>query len=165
MSRRTSLEMSAFRSCICMDSGYLFCRLKRTRGAQPASDVCLFIHQRISLFQPFTGVFSSWFRTQTSVSCAVRGICQFTSLLANVFCQSGASLWVRPYYLISAEQIWRTWQAIVGFRSFINFACVRIKHLNNKWFCLNVERNRSNILLLSSSAVPVKLRSRQLLFY
>jgi hypothetical protein len=54
MSRRTSLEVHAFRSCICMDAGYLFCRLKRTRGAQPTSHVCLFIHQRISLFQPFS---------------------------------------------------------------------------------------------------------------
>jgi hypothetical protein len=79
MSRRTSLEVHAFQSCICLDAGYLFCRSKRTRGAQPASDVCLFIHQRINLFQSFTGVFSSWFRTRTSVSCAVRGICHFTS--------------------------------------------------------------------------------------
>jgi len=107
-------------------------------------------------------VFSSWFRTRTSVSCAVRGTCQFTSLLANVFRQSGASLWVRPCCLISVEQIWRTWQAVVGFRGFTNFACVIIKHSHNKWFCLNAERKRSTILLLSSSAVPVQSRSRQL---
>jgi len=165
MSRRTSLEVPAFRSCICMDAGYLFCRLKLTRGAQPASDVCLFIHQRISLFQPFTGVFSSWFRTQTSVSCAVRGICQFASLLANVFHESGASLWVRPCCLISVEQIWRTWLVVVCFRGFTNFACVIIKHLHNKWFCLNVERKRSTILLLSSSAFLVQSRSWQLQIY
>ena len=142
MSRRTSLEVPAFRSCNCMDAGYLFCRLKRTRGAQPASDVCLFIHQRISLFQPFTGVFSSWFRTRTSVSCAVRGICQFTPLLANVFRQSGASKLVRPCCLISVEQIWRTWQAVVRFRGFMNFVPVIMKHLHNKLFCLNFERKR-----------------------
>jgi hypothetical protein len=153
MSRRISLEVHAFRSCICMDAGSLFCRLKPTRGAQPASDICLFIHQRISLFQPFTGVFSSWFRTRTSMSCAVRGICQFTSLIANVFRQSGASLWVRPCCLFSVEQIWRTWQAVVGFRGFSKFVCVIIKHSHNKWFCLNVERKRSTILLFSSSPV------------
>jgi hypothetical protein len=146
MSRRTSLEVLTFRNCICMDAGYLFYRLKRTRGPQPASDVYLFIHHRISLFQHFTAVFSSWFRTRTSVSCALSGTCQFTSRVDNVFRQSGASLWVRPCCLISVEQIWRTWQAVVGFCGFSNFVCLIIKHSHNKWFCLTFRHRASCIL-------------------
>jgi hypothetical protein len=76
-------------------------------------------------------------------------VASVTSLLANVFRQSGSLLWVRLCCLISVEQIWRTWRAVVGFRGFTNIVWVIIKHSHNKWFCLNVERKRSTNLLSS----------------